>query len=48
MAAQGGVCHIIGDTHCTYILDISDNVTCVVSHLKSFLRTLGDLTCGPG
>lgn len=56
LVAQGGVRHIIGDTYCNYIPDISHNMTHVVSRLNAFLQRQktstplnpGDLTCGPG
>ncbi|XP_060925473.1 uncharacterized protein LOC132999740 [Limanda limanda] len=37
LASQGGVCHIIGTDCCTYIPDISDNMTHIVSHLNDLL-----------
>ncbi|XP_076590456.1 uncharacterized protein LOC143322906 [Chaetodon auriga] len=37
-ASQGGVCHIIGTDCCTYIPDITDNMTHVVSHLNDLLH----------
>ena len=39
LAAQGAVCHIIVDTCCTYVPDISDNMTHVVSYLNLLLQT---------
>ena len=33
-----GVCHIIGTDCCTYVPDISDNMTHVVSHLNELLH----------
>lgn len=38
LAAQGGVCHIIGTECCTYIPDVTDNMTHVVSHLNKLLH----------
>lgn len=38
LASQGGVCHIIGSECCTYIPDITDNMTHVVSHLNEILQ----------
>lgn len=37
-ASQGGVCHIIGTNCCTYIPDVSDDMTHVVSHLNDLLH----------
>lgn len=56
LASQGGVCHIVGTDCCTYIPDITDNMTHVVAHLNDLLHLeksrdteLGALwTCGPG
>lgn len=38
LASQGGVCHIVWTDCCTYIPDISDNMTHVVSHLNDLLH----------
>lgn len=38
LATQGGVCHIIGADCCTYIPDVSDNMTHVVSRLNDLLH----------
>lgn len=38
LANQGGVCHVVGTDCCTYIPDISDNMTHVVAHLNDLLH----------
>ena len=42
LASQGGLCHLIGQQCCTFIPDISDNVTHVVDHLNTLLHDMKD------
>ena len=40
LAAQGGLCHIIGTHCCTFIPDISGNITDTIHHLNLLLTNL--------
>uniref|UniRef100_A0A673ACK4 ERVV2 protein n=1 Tax=Sphaeramia orbicularis TaxID=375764 RepID=A0A673ACK4_9TELE len=40
LASSGGVCHIIGQECCTFIPDVSGNLTYVVDHLNELLIRL--------
>ncbi|XP_073339576.1 uncharacterized protein [Pagrus major] len=50
LASQGGLCHIIGDLCCTYIPDISGNMTATVDHLNDLLASMKreDVFAGSG
>ncbi|MEO1519093.1 MAG: hypothetical protein AAFV95_29110 [Bacteroidota bacterium] len=39
LAAHGGVCHVVGESCCTFVPDITDNMTHVISHLNGLLQT---------
>ncbi|KAM3587777.1 uncharacterized protein V6R79_013753 [Siganus canaliculatus] len=36
-ASQGGLCHIIGDSCCTYVPDVTSNMSVTVDHLNDVL-----------
>lgn len=40
LASQGGLCHVIGDKCCTYIPDISGNMSVTVDHLNTLLANM--------
>ncbi|XP_033997438.1 uncharacterized protein LOC117491523 [Trematomus bernacchii] len=39
---QGGLCHVIGDSCCTYVPDTSKNITDTVLHLNNLLANMKD------
>ncbi|KAG7999569.1 Syncytin-2 [Nibea albiflora] len=50
LAAQGGLCHVIGEKCCTYIPDITGNMSMTVNHLNDLLAKMkkDDVTLGTG
>ena len=41
-ASKGGLCHVIGDSCCTYVPDTSKNITDTVLHLNNLLANMKD------